>query len=203
MNSYITFNLNGNFLSHMVVREGMMFCEVLYHFCKTLSLKENEASFFFNSKEIKSDSTRKLKALGIKNWSVIDVKTKIPIKNQMYSNFGSMGMNPYSNMEQQNFENQNGVLKRGTNDIDKDTPEFLNVVFNLSGKIIVVQATENTKFSELINKFCLLANVKDRYPAYLHNSRIIEPTESKTLKELKIQNQQIIEAFFQGEVIGK
>lgn len=186
MNSLICFTLNGNFLDNMFVVENMMFCEVVYRFCKTFSLKENEVSFFFNSKEIKSDSTRKLKALGITKFSAIEVKTKIPIKNQMYSNFGGMGMNPYSNMGQQNFENQNGVLKRGTNDIDKDTPEFLNVVFNLIGKKIIVQATKNTKFSELINKFCLLANVKDRYPIYILNSHIIEPTESKTLKELKI-----------------
>ena len=53
----ITFTLNGYFFGSMFVSEDMMFCEVVENFSRYVPLKEeNEAKFFFNSKEIKSDS---------------------------------------------------------------------------------------------------------------------------------------------------
>ena len=62
-NSYfINFKLNGNFVCNMCVNEKMMFIEVVENFGKCVQLKpENEATFNFNSKPIKSDSSRTLK----------------------------------------------------------------------------------------------------------------------------------------------
>jgi len=198
----ITFTLNGNFLGNMFVVENMMFCEVVYHFCKNFSLKENEASFFFNSKEIKSDSTRKLKALGIKNMSVIEVKIKSPIKYQMYSNFGNMGMNPYFYMGQQNYENKNDILYHSTNK-DKDTSDFLIVIFYFQGKYIPVQATKYTKFSELSTILCAKAGIEeDKHLRYLINSHLFRPDDYRTLSDLNIKDQTRIEALFTGEEIG-
>ena len=76
----IMFTLNGNFLGNMFVTENMMFSEVANSFSKFYQLKEEHgATFTFNSETLKADSGRKLSAIGIKNMSVIEVKTKIPI----------------------------------------------------------------------------------------------------------------------------
>jgi len=98
---YIFFKLNGNFFGNMCVNESMLFCEVVINFTKYAQLKpENEATFSFNSNPIKSDSSRTLKDLEIKQNSIIEVTAKnIPNNNaqnnQANNNF-PMGnqMNP-------------------------------------------------------------------------------------------------------------
>ena len=108
----IMFTLNGNFAGNMYVTENMMFCEVVNYFSNNYQLKEEHgATFTFNSETLKADSGRKLSAIGIKNMSVIEVKTKIPINlpnnnsqnAQMNNNFQQMGTSPqggmYGNMQ--------------------------------------------------------------------------------------------------------
>ena len=93
----IMFKLNGNNFGNMCVNEKMMFIEVVQNFNKCAQLKpENEATFSFNSKPIKPESSRTLKDLDIKENSIIEVTAKnIPINNaqnnQMNNNFPSMG----------------------------------------------------------------------------------------------------------------
>ena len=93
----IMFKLNGNNFGNMCVNEKMMFIEVVENFNKYAQLKpENEATFSFNSKPIKPESSRTLKDLDIKENSIIEVTAKnIPINNaqnnQMNNNFPSMG----------------------------------------------------------------------------------------------------------------
>jgi len=93
----INFKLNGNNFGNMWVNEKMLFYEVTTNFSNYAQLKpENEATFNFNSKVIKSDSSRTLKELDIKENSIIEVTAKnIPNNNaqnnQMNNNFPSMG----------------------------------------------------------------------------------------------------------------
>ncbi len=102
----ISFKLNGNFFGFMSVNENMMFYEVVENFLKCAQLKtENEPVFKFNLTEIKLDSSRKLKDIGINNMSIIEVTAKnIPDNNtQNNQNFPTMGgfqqgIPMYSNM---------------------------------------------------------------------------------------------------------
>jgi len=180
----IIFFVNGVLKGSMHVVENMLFCEVVYHFCKNFSLKENEASFFFNSKEIKSDSTKKLRKLRIKYMSIIDVKTKTPINNPFNFNYNLSQLNMHNNSENSEYE------------------KFLNVNFNYQGKTIYVQATRDTKFSELSKKFCLEADIRDKDLRYIINSIVVHPTCNRTLAELKITNLMRIEAYFQNQICG-
>ena len=126
----IMFTLNGNFLGNMYVTEDMMFCEVVNYFTQNYQLKEEHgATFTFNSETLKNDSSRKLSAIGIKNMSQIEVKTKIPINipnnnpqnAQMNNNFQQMGTSPqgamYGNMPgmgyMPNMQMQMGYIQMG------------------------------------------------------------------------------------------
>ena len=209
----IKISVNGVNVFYMHVVENMLFCEVVYHFCKNFSLKENEASFFFNSKEIKSDSTKKLRKLGIKNMSTIDVKTKTPINYPFNYNYGRMGMNSYSYMGLQNYKNMNidnqtlsrsNIHNNSEISVLKENEEYLNVIFSFEGKKINIQATKYTKFSELSKRFCLLDEIKGKYPVYLINSKSIRPNDNDniTLDKVKIRNNMMIDVVFEGEVIA-
>ena len=123
----IMFTLNGNFAGNMYVTENMMFCEVVNYFSNNYQLKEEHgATFTFNSETLKADSGRKLSAIGIKNMSVIEVKTKIPINlpnnnsqnAQMNNNFQQMGASPqggmYGNMQGMGYmQMQMGFMPMG------------------------------------------------------------------------------------------
>ena len=206
----IKISVNGVNAGYMHVVENMLFCEVVYHFCKNFSLKENEASFFFNSKEIKSDSTKKLRKLGIKNMSTIDVKTKTPINYPFNYNYGNMGMNPYSYMGLQNYININidnqilsqlNIHNNSEISVLKENEEYFNVVFEYIGRIFNIQTTKDTKFSELSKKFCNKAGYEDRYLGYLVNSHMILPTDNRTLAELNINSNKrivVIDQVFGG-----
>ena len=180
----IMFFVNGVSAGCMHVVDNMLFCEVVYHFCKNFRLKENEAFFFFNSKEIKSDSTKKLRKLGIKNMPTIDVKTKTPINNPFNFNYYLSQLNIHNNSENSEYE------------------KFLNVRFDFHGRTINVQTTKDTKFSELSKKYCLKAGVVDMHPTYIINSHLVKPTDNRTLDELYIHNNKRIEVVFESQVIG-
>jgi len=68
---------------------------------------ENEPIFFINKNQIRSESFRTLKDLGIQNMSKIEVKTKT-LKNNLFNpNYGNMGMNHYHFIGLQNYVNMN------------------------------------------------------------------------------------------------
>ena len=50
--------------------------------------------------------------------------------------------------------------------------------------------------------FCNKGGYENKDPAFLINSKRIESTETKTLKELNINNQARIDVVFTSEVIG-
>ena len=259
---FIMFSLNGVYAGSMYVTENMLFSEVVSHFSKYYPIRyENEVIFFYNLNPIKSDSNKKLKELGIKNMSIIDIKTKAPINDLFNYNYGNMGMNHYPFIGLQNYENMNEKIKIVFNykidfEANKDTKfsdlskrfcsevdlllkahtyylgsqkikstenqtlsqlniynnseisvltedkDILNVFFFFEGKTINVQATKNTKFSELSEKFCLLADISDKHPKFLINSFPVHSTDNRTLAELNISNQSKIDVVFEGEIIG-
>ena len=94
---FIYFKLNGNNYGNMWVNEKMLFYEVTLNFSNYAQLKpENDAIFNFNSQAVKSDSSRTLKDIGIKENSIIEVTAKNisnnnAQNNQMNNNFPSMG----------------------------------------------------------------------------------------------------------------
>jgi hypothetical protein len=179
----ILFSLNGVYAGNMNVKEEMLFAEVALNFFKYYHMKnENEATFFYNKSQIKSDSIRNLKDLGIQNMSTIEVITKTPINNPFNPNNENMGMNPLPNMELQNYENKN---------ID-NMNEDIQIVFNYQ---IIIQANKDTPFSELSKRFCSQAGIQNKDPIYLLNSMKIDSTDNKTLRQLKIQNKSEISVF--------
>ena len=108
----VSFTLNGNPASSMWVNEDMLFAELTFKFCEYFGLKEdNKTTFVFNSGEIKSDSIKKLKELGIVQMSVINVTTEkpvnMPVNNAFPPNYaGNFQMNNNQFM-QNNFPNMN------------------------------------------------------------------------------------------------
>ena len=68
---YVSFTANEKPAGCMCVKEDMMFAELTTKFCENYGLKEdNKPTFYFNSQEIKSESTRTLKEHGIVQMSV-------------------------------------------------------------------------------------------------------------------------------------
>ena len=122
----VSFTLNGNPAGGMYVTEDMLFAELTYSFCQNFGIKEdNKATFVFNSGEIKSDSTKRLKELGIIQMSVINVTTEKPINitvNNAFpaNNAGNMGNFQMNNNQfmQNNFQNvymNPGYMNNGYN----------------------------------------------------------------------------------------
>ena len=84
----IVFSLNGLYAGSMYVTENMLFSEVASLFFQYFPMvHENETTFFYDLNPIKSDSTKKLKELGIKNMSKIEVKTNTPMSKNKSSGF--------------------------------------------------------------------------------------------------------------------
>ena len=80
--------------------------------------------------------------------------------------------------------------------------DYLNIIFNVEGKVVNVQATKNNKFSELSAKFLVKADAKNKVPSFLLNNSMIESNDNRTLEQLHIQNNQRIEVVFTQNVIG-
>ena len=103
------------------------------------------------------------------------------------------GMGPSVNMpgnKPQNIPGNNGG------------EDYLNIIFNVEGKVVNVQATKHNKFFELSKKFLIKADAKDKVPSFLLNNSMIESNDNRTLEELHLQNNQRIEVVFTQNVIG-
>jgi hypothetical protein len=173
----------------MFVSEDMMFCEVVKNFFRQVPLKEeNEAKFFLNSNEIKSDSARNLKELGVTNMSIIEVKTKTPINIPFSQN--SMGMNSFQPMGYMGMNNFMGGMNE----------EVINIKFNYSGSSIPIQAKKNEAFSNISQKFCMKAGIRNNeFPTYFLGSRKIDSNDNQTLSQLYIHNNSEISVLLSSE----
>ena len=104
---FIVFSLNGVYAGSMWVNENMLFSEVTFHFFKNFPMvHKNETTFFYNLNLIKSDSTKNLKELGIKNMSKIEVKTNTPIDNSLNFNYE----NEFINFGQDNAKEEEKII---------------------------------------------------------------------------------------------
>ena len=203
----VSFISNGNFLSNMCVSEDMLFKELASKFCEYYGLKEdNKPTFFFNSVEIKADSTKKLKELGIFNMASIHVKTEKPFNiivnignmgNFQMNNFGFLNMfNRFMNYGSMNMENGNMNMEQNikNQNTNNSSEEFLDIIFHFNGGVIYAQSTKNTKFCDLYKEFRIKANNPLLTPTFYFNNIKIESTETKTLTELNIGDKAIIKA---------
>ena len=178
---YISFFSNMGNLGTMYVTGNMMFAQVVQNLIRNYPWIANyQTTFVFNSNEIKSDSSRLLREIGIQNMSYIEVRMQMPTIQPKQPGMGTPGIKP------------------GNIAVD----ENLNICFSASGRIVNVQATRNMTFSELSKKFCVKADEKEKVPSFLLNSSMIDANDKRTLAELRIQNNQRIEVVFTSDVVG-
>ena len=217
MSFIVKFKVNEKFEVRVPGEENMMFAELNYNFSEIVGLKEeHKASFEFNSQPIKPDSLRKLKEIGIKDNSIIKVKTEKPLDYKPEQDMGSfhipqnnfqdmgmnMNMNPNmyfgnmsmnQNMNNFGYMNMNPNMNFGNMYMNQNMNNFgfmnmIQIVFNYSGNKTTLQANINTPFSELSRRFCSLAGITNKYPSYFLGSRQILSNDNQTLSELYIQN---------------
>ena len=210
---YVSFLANEKPAGCMCVKEDMMFAELATKFCENYGLKEdNKPTFYFNSQEIKSESTRTLKEHGIVQMSVIQVKTpndfNIPAYNaNTGNNAGNMGnfqmnnsqfmgnyvnpgyygyyqkMNPAFYPGMNPMYYQNMIMNQFPTNPNAGNGEFLNITFYYKGAPIQIQSTSNVRFCDLYtNKFIVKAGSPQKPPSFYLNNNRIDSTETKTLK---------------------
>ena len=116
------------------------------------------------------------------------------INQQNMNNF--VNQNQTQNPNPNNGQNANKVQSPGGNS------DFLNIIFNAQGKKVMVQGQGSTVFSEISQKFSNKAGTLDKVPTFIYNSKKIESTDKRTLNELEIKDNGVIEVFYNSEVIG-
>ena len=94
------------------------------------------------------------------------------------------------------------IIQVSDNGTGNNSSGFLNIIFNCQGKTFTIQSTQDTKMCDLSVSFCNKAGFVGQIPTFIVNSRKIDSTEKKTLRELGIVNQSKIEVVFTSEVIG-
>ena len=81
--------------------------------------------------------------------------------------------------------------------------KFWNICFSIIGRNIIVQGQSNMKFSELVKKFVIKADVKPEDKAtFILNSQQVDGNNSSTLQELNLHDQSRIEVVLIKDVIG-
>ena len=191
----ISFSFNGNYLGSMFVKGDMMMADVVTNLIKNFPwINQCQPTFYINSNEIKATSCKTMKDLGMKNMSYIEIKT-MNNQAQAQPGMGMMqpGMGPSVNMPGNKPQNIPGNI---------GGEDYLNIIFNVEGKVVNVQATKNNKFSELSAKFLVKADAKNKVPSFLLNGSMMESNVNQTLEQLHIQNNQRIEVVFTQNVIG-
>ena len=208
MSYSVRFKVNENFEVIMAVLDTMMIAELIYNFGQKVGLKEeHKPSFTFNFDPIKPDSQKKLKDLGIKENSIINVKTEKPL-NYKPENFISMGMNMnnpgsmYMNPNLNNFGNMNnnsnmnlGKMNSGYMNMNPNMKSPFIIYFSLNGAFAGnMFVKEDMVFGEVACHFCENFNIKsDNESTFFYNNSRIKLDSCKNLKELGIGNMSKIE----------
>ena len=214
MSFNVKFLITGNVVVNMPATNDMMFAELTYNFGQKVGLKEdNKVSFIFNSDQIKADSMRKLKEIGIVENSVIYVNSSKPLFYQPentenskipQNNFIGMGMNMnnsgnmYMNQNMNNFGNMNinANMNIGNMNMGPNMKSCFIIIFDLNGgQKVNMYVTENMMFFEVVLNFYKNLQIKkDNEVTFIYNNRKLNPDSCKTLKELEIRNMSRIEA---------
>ena len=194
MSFIVKFKVNEKFEVGVPGKKNKMFAELSYIFSGIVGLKEeHKASFEFNSLPIKPNSMRKLKEIGIKDNSIIKVKTEKPLDYKPKQDTGSFHI-PQNNFQDMGMNmNMNPNMYFGNMSMNQNMNNFgfmnmIQIVFNYSGNKTTLQANINTPFSDLSKRFCSLAGITNKYPSYFLGSRQILSNDNQTLSELHIQN---------------
>ena len=189
MSFKVKFNVDGSFIGNVRANENMEFNELINLFLKNNGFNKYHKSIFsFHSKKISRNLVKKLKELGIKANSVIEVKSQnlnTSNNEQIMKYYGNIYMIPYIN---QNFNNQN------TN--------YINIIFIYHGSMVIVKGTDDSNFCDIAKIFCNKINATNSIPSFIINSTIIYLSDKRTLKELGIRNQSRIDAIFYSEIVG-
>ena len=184
----------------------MIFSELVYNFKKKVGLKEdNKASFTFNSEQIKADSIRTLKDIGIGKNSVINVKTEKPLdykpenteqSKMLQNNCMNMGMN----MNMNNYGNMNmnqnmNIFPNMNMYMNQNMGSGFFIMFAINGVYAgYMNVTENMLFNEVASHFFNVYPImRGDGNIFFYKLKPIKSYSTKSLKELGIRNMSIIE----------
>jgi len=113
-----------------------------------------------------------------------EVKTKTPINNPNIQNI--QGMNSFQPMGYMGMNNFMGGINNFMGGMNE---EIICIKFNYSGSSIPIQAKKNVSFSNIYQKFCMKAGIRNNeFPTYFLGSRKINSNDNQTLSELHIHN---------------
>ena len=97
----------------------------------------------------------------------------------------------------------NGTVIKVVGKGNQNEVKYINVVFAVIGRSIILQGQTNQKFSDLAKKFCTKAGLNNYdQPLFILNSQLISPDDSRTLGELNLRDQARIEVTLLKDVIG-
>ena len=120
---------------------------------------------------------------------------------EFFLNSKKLGLNSPKTLKELNINN--GTVIRVVGKGNQNEIKYINVVFAVIGRSVMVQGQTNMKFSDLVKKFCTKADVKDTdQPIYILNSQKISPDDSRTLGELNLRDHARIEVTLSKDVIG-
>ena len=134
---------------------------------------------------------------------IVHYANKIGLKNTngIHFVYNSLKLDPnsYKSLKELNIPNEASI---------KVVPaaQILNysIIFNLEGKNTTIHATSNMKFSELVSRFKNKIMAKDDNKLlFIYKSQRIHEDESRTLAELGLLDQSIIEVTIISLIIGK
>ena len=81
--------------------------------------------------------------------------------------------------------------------------KYMNICFSIIGRNVIVQGQSNMKFSELVAKFSIKADIKPEDKAtFILNSEQVNGEDPRTLSDLNLHDQSRIEVVLIKDVIG-
>ena len=81
--------------------------------------------------------------------------------------------------------------------------KYMNICFSIIGRNVIVQGQSNMKFSELVAKFSIKADIKPEDKAtFILNSQQVNGEDPRTLSDLNLHDQSRIEVVLIKDVIG-
>mgnify|MGYP002627006425 CR=1 FL=1 len=139
-----------------------------------LKNSKEEFSFYFKSNPIKLES--KLKDIGVKNIYLIEVKTN------KINNDDKLENTPIKKLEE----------TPGNTSGDNNDKNFYNITFDFNSKMIMIHATKDTEFCDLVKKFYIKIGSLSEKPIFICNSKLLNSDDHSTLKDLNLVNNQKI-----------
>ena len=116
--------------------------------------------------------------------------------------FNSNPINPSTFKSLNDLGINNGAIIRVVKG-DAGQIKYMNICFSIIGRNVIVQGQSNMKFSELVAKFSIKADIKPEDKAtFILNSQQVNGEDSRTLSDLNLHDQSRIEVVLIKDVIG-